>query len=138
MKKKVLADTDILSFFMKKDKNVVANFEDYVNQNEYIYISRISVLEVLSGLKAKNATKQLEEFRDLIAKHKILEVTELSAELSSDIYAHLRKIGKHTGSYDILIAGIALANNLILATNNEKDYENIQGLEIVNWTLKVN
>lgn len=92
---------------------------------------------MLCGLKAKNATKQLADFRELIAKHQILEVTEISAEISSDIYAHLRKIGKHTGSYDILIAGIALANNLTLVTNNEKDYENIQGLEIVNWTLRV-
>jgi tRNA(fMet)-specific endonuclease VapC len=35
---------------------------------------------------------------------------------------------------DILIAGIAIANNLILVTNNRKDFEKIEGLEIEDWS----
>ena len=38
------------------------------------------------------------------------------------------------GSYDRLIAAHALATGLILVTNNERDFSDIPGLRIENWT----
>lgn len=73
----------------------------------------------------------------MIAKHKILDTSEMSVEISSNIFAQLQKVGRSSNNYDILITGIAIVNNLTLVTNNEKDYENIQDLEIANWTLTV-
>lgn len=61
----------------------------------------------------------------------------MSVEISSNIFAQLQKVGRSSNNYDILITGIAIVNNLTLVTNNEKDYENIQDLEIANWTLTV-
>ena len=51
------------------------------------------------------------------------------------IFAELWQKGKHSGNYDILIAGIAIANDLTLVTNNTKDYVNITDLLLDNWTL---
>lgn len=130
-----LLDTDILSYIMKKNPTVLENFNKQRQKTGSIFVSRISIVEIMGGLKARNAERQIKEFNDLIVNHKILDTTELSAESSSGIYAHLSKMGRHSGNYDILIAGIAISNNLKLVTNNEKDYENIDGLEIVNWTL---
>ncbi len=137
--KDVLLDTDILSYIMKKKSIVMENYQNQIQikGSDSIYISRISVIEILGGLKARNANRQIADFQELLAKHKILDTTELSAIVSTDIFAELTKKGKHSGNYDILIAGIAIANNLTLITNNEKDYENISGLDTVNWTLKV-
>lgn len=135
--KQVIVDTDILSYYMKGQPNVVKNFDEHVEKSQFVYISRISVIEILGGLKVKNAEKQISRFKALISKHKILDTTEISAEISSSIFAQLHKLGKHSGNYDILIAGIAIANNLMLITNNEKDYQNIEGLEIKNWTLLI-
>lgn len=137
MEKKVIVDTDILSMYMKGNTNVIKNFESYINEHGFVYISRLTVLEILGGLKAKNAIKQIADFRNVLKKHQILELTEISVEISSDIFAQLCKKGRHSGNYDILIAGIAMANDLTLSTNNLKDYENIDGLALVNWTLKI-
>jgi len=135
--KQVIIDTDILSYYMKGQSTVVENFENHINELGFVYISRITIIEILGGLKSKNADKQISKLKNFIAKHKILDTSEFSSEISSSIFAQLQKIGKHSGNYDILIAGIAIANNLTLVTNNEKDYENIHDLEIINWTLKV-
>jgi len=62
-----------------------------------------------------------------------LEITEQSSEISTDYIAHLIQTGKHTGSFDVLIAGITRQNNLTLITNNTKDYENFKDLKIENW-----
>jgi tRNA(fMet)-specific endonuclease VapC len=137
MKKNVIVDTDILSYYLKGRTPVVENFNNYVSNHGKVYISRISVIEIIGGLKIRQAHVQLEKFRILLSKHEILDTSEISAEISANIFAELQKIGRHSGNFDILIAGIAIANDLALVTNNERDYKHIQGLELLNWTLTV-
>ena len=36
---------------------------------------------------------------------------------------------------DMLIAAVALDNNLILVTNNEKDFKDISELRMGNWSI---
>jgi tRNA(fMet)-specific endonuclease VapC len=136
MTKQVLIDTDIISFFMRNDKNVSDNFHQHIAIHQFVYISRVSVLEILGGLKAKDAQRQIKDFRNFLSLHQILEITPESVEISTDIFATLYKKGRHSGNYDILIAGIALTNDLVLCTNNEKGYQNIPDLEIINWVKR--
>jgi tRNA(fMet)-specific endonuclease VapC len=59
MKNKVLVDTDILSYILKqKNPTVTAHYEAYLAMYEQLSISRITVVEILGGLKAKNAVRQ--------------------------------------------------------------------------------
>ncbi|WP_181882628.1 MULTISPECIES: type II toxin-antitoxin system VapC family toxin [unclassified Helicobacter] len=39
------------------------------------------------------------------------------------------------GNMDMLIAAVAIANDLILVTNNEKDFSRIAELKLENWIL---
>jgi tRNA(fMet)-specific endonuclease VapC len=64
-----------------------------------------------------------------------LDTSELSAEISANIFTELYKKGRHSGNYDILIAGIAIANDLVLVTNNTKDYIHISNLSLENWAI---
>lgn len=132
--KEVLVDTDILSYYLFKDYPILTkNFDNYLEKMRYINITRPTIFEVESGLRAKNAFAKLDKFQDFITKHKILELTEHSAHLSAKIYATLRQTGLHSGVNDLYIAGIALENNLVICTNNIKDYENISNIQIINW-----
>ena len=45
----------------------------------------------------------------------------------------LLKIGKTTQIFDLLIASVAVINNLTLITRNRKHYENISNLKIEEW-----
>jgi len=128
-----LVDTDILSFYFKGDQKVVDKFNDYLREFDVINISIITYYEILGGLKFKNAEKQIKEFEEFVNNNTIIHISEESAKISGDIYANLRKSGITVGTSDILIAGIALENELTLITNNERHYESIQGLNIENW-----
>ena len=55
MKTRALIDTDILSYYFRGDKNVVKNFENYLDTYELIEISIITYYEIISGLQAKKA-----------------------------------------------------------------------------------
>lgn len=128
-----LVDTDILSFYFKGDSKVVAKFNDYLKEFDVINISIITYYEILGGLKFKKAERQIKEFEEFVSNNTIIHISEQSANLSGDIYADLRQKGITIGTSDILIAGIAIENELTLVTNNERHYESIKGLKIENW-----
>ncbi|MGE0770099.1 MAG: type II toxin-antitoxin system VapC family toxin [Cyclobacteriaceae bacterium] len=130
-----LVDTDILSFYFRGNQNqkVVENFSAYLREFDVINISIITYYEIPGGLKFKKAERQIKEFEEFVANNTIIHISEESARISGDVYADLRQKGITIGTSDILIAGIAIENELTLITNNERHYDPIQGLKIENW-----
>jgi tRNA(fMet)-specific endonuclease VapC len=113
---------------------VKSRVEEYLKYYPAINISILSYYEILSGLKHRDANKQLESFLKLCESVSIIPLTEESSNKSADIYAQLRKSGKIIDDVDILIAGICLENGFILATNNTKHFTRIENLKINNWS----
>lgn len=128
-----LIDTDILSFYFKGNKKIAKKIEKYLEEFECLNISIITYYEILSGLKFKDAKKQLNLFRLFAKENKVLPITEHSIEISSEIYSQTRKLGNPLDDIDLLIAGIALANKMTLVTNNEKHFLKIRNLPVQNW-----
>ncbi len=130
---RVLIDTDILSYYFKGDQKVVDNFELYLQHYDLIEISIITYYEILGGLLAKNALKQLSVFEDFVIDNIVIPMTDNSAKISAELYSTLRQAGKIVDDIDLLIAGIAIDNDLTLITNNENHFNRIPGLNIDNW-----
>lgn len=130
---RVLVDTDILSYYFKGDTIVVQNFNNYLRHFDLIEISLITYYEIISGLMAKDSLKQLEIFYDFVTGNLIVPMTEDSAKISSELYSFLRKTGNTIDDIDLFIAGIAIENEMVLATNNEKHFGRIPNLSIQNW-----
>lgn len=132
--KEALIDTDILSYFLKGDELVAAKLIEYIKEHHYLNISIISHFEIMQGLEYKQASKQLNQFSNFVIKNcKVINLSEISIKHSARIYGELRRKGKEVGSLDLLIAGIAIEKGLDLITNNEKHYEDIDGLRLDNW-----
>jgi tRNA(fMet)-specific endonuclease VapC len=89
---------------------------------------------MVSGLKHRDVQKQLTSFLEFVSYNTVLPLTTESTTISGDIYAKLRKKGTPVDDIDILIAGIAITNNLVIAINNYRDFEKIAGLEIEDWS----
>lgn len=127
---RALIDTDILSYYFKGDKQVCKHFESYLKKWEIIEISIVTFYEIMSGLQAKNAHKQLEQFA---TDNLVIPVTERSASISTNLYAKLKQKGTIVDDIDLLIAGIAIENDMVLVTNNQKHFGRIEGLKVENW-----
>jgi len=132
--KAALVDTDILSMFLKGNKQVKESFKTYLNSYNHINFSIITYYEILSGLKHKDAHKQISSFVEFAAINNILPLTIQSSENSAIIYADLRKKGTPVDDIDLLIAGIAIENNMMVITNNTSHFSRIEGLEVDNWS----
>jgi tRNA(fMet)-specific endonuclease VapC len=134
---RVLIDTDILSYYFRGDKVVVSNFEKYLKQIDLIEISIITFYEIVGGLLAKNALKQLSIFENFVSENMVIPMTENSAKISAELYSSLTQDGKIIDDIDLLIAGIAIENDMVLITNNESHFNRIPGLKIENWSKQL-
>ncbi len=132
---RALIDTDILSYYFRGDTVVVDNFKKYLAKFDIIEISLITYYEIMSGLLYKNSLKQLEVFDDFVSENIVIALTEESCKISSEIYSKLRFNGELIDDIDLLIAGIAIENEMILVTNNENHFGRIPGLRIENWKM---
>ena len=128
-----LIDTDILSLFFRNDPLVVECFERYTQTYGKINLSIITYYEVLSGLLHRDAHKQLERFHAFTAVNRVLPLSREAAEHAARLYAETRKQGTSVDDIDILIAGVALANDLAVVTANTSHFDKLPGLTVENW-----
>jgi tRNA(fMet)-specific endonuclease VapC len=85
---------------------------------------------------AYNSRKTAENLQRIGRFKKNLTVfsdSEESAVLFGKIKADLKSKGHVIEDFDILIASIAMSNDCIVVTNNEKHFSRIEGLQTENW-----
>lgn len=133
--KPCLLDTDILSLFFRNHPQVIEYFNLYLQEYEKLNFSLITYYEILSGLKHRDANRQIENFLQFSEKNNIILLNQESVMISAEIYAESRKKGTPVDDIDLLIAGVAMANNLVLITHNQKHFGKVQGLELADWTI---
>lgn len=62
-----------------------------------------------------------------------LPFDDFAALIAGRIRAQLANEGRPIGNNDLLIASIAIANNLTLVTHNTGEFSRVEGLEIEDW-----
>ena len=129
-----MLDTNICIYIIKKQSATVLKHLQ-TKMNDGISISAITLAELEYGIamserKEKNSVA-LTQFLAFIT---ILPFEEEAATEYGLIRSDLRKKGTPIGPMDELIAAHAKSKNLILATNNTREFERVEGLTIENWT----
>jgi tRNA(fMet)-specific endonuclease VapC len=129
----VLLDTDTLSAILRRNPVVTIRARDYIRSHHSFAFSIITRYEILRGLKARHATSQQAAFDRFCAASTILPLSDATVVQASEIYADLHRRGELIGDADILIAATSMVEGYGLATNNERHFERIEGLNIDNW-----
>lgn len=83
--------------------------------------------------RTRNPKVTLSKQRAFLEVFESLPFDDLAAEAFGTIRADLAAKGTPIGPYDLQIAAIAYANNLILITNNTKEFERVKNLTIEDW-----
>ena len=82
--------------------------------------------------KVQHNLNKLKRLLDLFT---ILEFDESAARIAGKIQADLKRQGVPIGAYDIQIAAVALANNLIVVTHNIREFQRVQDLRYEDWEI---
>lgn len=131
--KKAILDTNILSYFLKGQANVVAKLRQYGTFYPSLTFSILTYYEIKAGLTYRDAKKLLAQFEELASESEILPLTLETMNIGSTIYTNLRQRGLLIPPMDLLIAASAIEHDYNLITANIRHFENIHGLTCENW-----
>ena len=128
-----LLDTNICIYAIKnKPISVLKRIKE--NSRFGIYISSLTIAELEYGIENSN---RVEENRVSLIKFisifNILSFDDSDAIPYGKLKAKLKKEGNIIGPIDMLLAAQALSKDLILVTNNTKEFERIENLKLENW-----
>jgi len=124
-----LIDTDQIINLLKGREEADAFFQS-VGFLEDLYISIITVAEILEGIYNYRDTKSLKIFQDLLDEQ--LTILDIDMDVIKNyalLNGKLRKEGKLIDKFDLLIASTALAYDLTLVTGNLKHFNRIPELQ---------
>jgi tRNA(fMet)-specific endonuclease VapC len=128
-----MLDTDICIYIIKKKpKNVLKHL--YELKSVDLSMSAITYAELMNGAKKSSMVAyNIQKLNELAEILEIKPFDQNAAIIYGDVRSNLEKKGLIIGSNDLLIAAHAISLDLILVTNNEKEFSRVDGLKIENW-----
>jgi hypothetical protein len=140
----ILLDTNVLSELMrpKPDHHVISWLDE---RSEWdLWTSSITVAEIFLGIsllhdgKKKSALFELaQQMFDEDFKDRCLPFDDQAAVEYAVVVSERARQGRAISGVDAQVAAISKTANLILATRNIKDFDQIDGLELVNpWDCR--
>lgn len=133
MSLRYLLDTNICIYIAKqKPKAVLKRFEQL--EVGMVGMSAITYGELLYGAqKCNNAQKARDTIHQLCDFIPALPISLKVPEFYASIRADLEQKGKMIGNNDLWIAAHCLDLDIILVTNNDKEFSRVTALNIENW-----
>lgn len=130
---KFILDTNICIYIIKeKPLSVKQRFQSIDSSDMGISIVTVAELEY-GAAKSQNPLRNRQTLSTFCSPFEIVGLTLEDARICGNIRADLGRKGQPIGSYDLLIAAQAINRNLIVVTNNVKEFRRIDNLSIENW-----
>jgi len=129
---KYALDTNIVTYYLKGNEKILDKV-DQEAKNDNIIIPPFVYFEIKKWLMAVNSKIKLQAFEKLFEKFCIDDIEKQTMDLSLSIYIKLRQKGIAVDDGDLLIAAYCIQNNYTLVSNNQKHFEKIDNIKVVNW-----
>jgi tRNA(fMet)-specific endonuclease VapC len=126
-----MLDTDSVSFALRGHGEVGSRIVEHAPSE--LCVSAITVAELRFGADRRKSTKLhrlIDTFIDTVA---VAPFDESCAAAFGKLASKLVIKGRPIGNYDTLIAAHAMSMGVVLVTNNEKHFREVDGLKIENW-----
>jgi len=130
--KKYLIDTNTCIYFIKGLYNLKSKFEQIDPDN--CFISEITLAELKYGVENSEKREKNQKVLDnFLTGIKIVPIYH-SLDLYAKEKARLRKAGTPIDDFDLLIGVTSVTHNLVMVTNNTKEFVRIDGITLEDWT----
>lgn len=131
-----LLDTNVcIALINGEPLPVRLHFKKALDSGHELFVSSVVMFELWYGVRKsvhrQSNTERLEKF--LSGPIKELPFGADDAQRAGLLRADLESIGRPIGAYDLLIAGQALQQKMILVTANLKEFSRIKGLTCEHW-----
>ena len=128
-----MLDTNICIYIIKNRPQSVRKKLETFELGD-LAISSVTVSELYYGAyKSEYVDKNLRALEHFLYPFDIREYDIQAAAAYGKIRANLEKRGQVIGGLDMMIAAHALSADMVLVTNNTKEFQRAEGLELENW-----
>lgn len=128
-----LLDTSICIYALKQNRVVLKHLLSHSRSD--VGVSAITEAELRTGAaKSSAAAKTLRLVENFLRPLENIEFGSGDAVAYAGVRAKLERAGTPIGPLDTLIAAQAVARNLILVSDNEREFGRVAGLRVENWT----
>ena len=129
---KYLLDTNICISLLKNQYGIREAILNVKTKN--CFVSEISIAELYYGASKSNNREERVKDVDFIVSHFGIVPIFRALPLYGDLKAKLEKDGNRIDDFDILIGSTAIANGMVMVTDNIKHLGRLPGIKIENWT----
>jgi tRNA(fMet)-specific endonuclease VapC len=127
-----LLDTDTCIYALNGNATVLERLRAHGRTD--LFVSAITEAELRVGAaKSSKPVKMLRILQRFLSAFKIAEFTSEDAAAYAHVRAKLERAGTPIGALDTLIAAQAIARELTLVSNNEREFKRVAGLRLENW-----
>ena len=131
-------DTNIIIHYLRDNSTVIACLEAAIDNDDFIIIPHIVDYEIRRGYEVTPAPNK-EAHYDILSKRTdfcmVVGMGDGFWTIAVKVYAEIYNKRLTVGENDIQIAAFCMYNGYTFVTNNVKDFRNITGLQLVDWTL---
>lgn len=128
-----ILDTDMLMPLFKGVPSVLERARQHRDRYGHLNITIITYYEVMKGHEYVGALDRQKLFDEFCQLNNVIPLDQVACQRAAQVYADLRRRGNLIPDADILIAGIALAGDYVLVTQNVKHFQRINWLKVENW-----
>jgi len=130
---KKMLDTNICIYIIKNRPQSVLDELKKCDVGD-IVLSSITVSELMYGVhKSQFVEKNLKAIEHFLIPFDVVNYDYKASLEYGKIRATLEQKGQPIGSLDMLIAAHAKSLGVVLVSNNMKEFERVEGLDVENW-----
>jgi tRNA(fMet)-specific endonuclease VapC len=128
-----LLDTNVcIRYLNGKSDAVIKRMREH--SPDSIFLCSVVKSELLTGAyKSTSSKKILSRLMYFFEMFNSYSFDDAAADIYGKIRSALESKGLIIGPYDLQIASIALVHDLILVSNNTKEFKRINGLKLEDW-----
>ena len=134
---KYLLDTNVCIVYLNQPNSLVRKYLETFSPSDIAVCSVVKAELFYGAMRSKNPERTYRLQEAFLNRFVSLPFDDDAAKIFGDIRARLSNLGTPIGPYDVQIAAIALANDLILVTHNTREFSRVDGLQLEDWEIEV-
>ena len=134
---KYLLDTNVCIVYLNQPNSLVRKYLETFLPSDISVCSVVKAELFYGAMRSKNPERTYRLQEAFLNRFVSLPFDDDAAKIFGDVRARLSNLGTPIGPYDVQIASIALANDLILVTHNTREFSRVEGLQLEDWEMEV-
>ncbi|WP_250939323.1 type II toxin-antitoxin system VapC family toxin [Allorhizobium sonneratiae] len=127
-----MLDTNIISDVVRNPMGRAADIVHDLKHDD-ICLSSIALSEILFGIEGRGSERLTRRVEGVLERITVIAYDDLAARHYAEIRTTLERQGRMIGSNDLFIAAHARALDMVLVTNNIREFSRVSGLKLENW-----